>query len=239
MKYLDLTLPSPAANLACDEALIDLCEHGLENEIVRFWEPTDPFVVLGYANKAREEVNLPACQARRVPVLRRCTGGGTVLQGLGCLNYTLVLAIQNSAALASITETNTFVMTAHQKALQEVLNGPVEVQGHTDLTLAQFKFSGNAQRRKRRYLLFHGTFLLDFDLSLVQELLAVPSRQPAYRKNRAHRDFLMNLRIPSQQLKEVLKKTWNVREALESVPWPAIDQLVQERYSREEWTFKF
>jgi lipoate-protein ligase A len=37
------------------------------------------------------------------------------------------------------------------------------------------KFSGNAQRRKRDFLIFHGTFLLNFDLQLIAKYLCRPS----------------------------------------------------------------
>src|SRR5207249_8989898 len=76
MKYLDLTFNAPAENLACDEALLDLCEQGLEDEILRVWEASQHFVVVGYGNKISSEVNLEACAAAQVPVFRRCTGGG-------------------------------------------------------------------------------------------------------------------------------------------------------------------
>src|SRR4051812_5944279 len=101
MVLLDLTLPSPAENLACEEVLLDLCEAGGWGGLLRFWEPTEYFVVLGYANKAALEVDLEACQKQEVPIFRRCTGGGAVVQGPGCLNYSLVLRI--SGALESIT----------------------------------------------------------------------------------------------------------------------------------------
>src|SRR6266404_876476 len=103
MKYIDLTLGTPAENLACDEALLNMCEEGLEGEILRFWEPKETFVVVGYANQAAREANLEACRAGNVPVLRRCSGGGTVLQGLGCLNYSLA---DVKAALRNIWSSN-------------------------------------------------------------------------------------------------------------------------------------
>jgi len=62
MKHLDLTLATPAENLACDEALLDWCEEGHRaDEILRFWEAKEYFVVIGYANKAATEANLSAC----------------------------------------------------------------------------------------------------------------------------------------------------------------------------------
>ncbi|MBM3833069.1 MAG: lipoate--protein ligase family protein [Verrucomicrobia bacterium] len=239
MKYLDLTFRSPAANLACDEALIDLSEDGCEDEVLRFWTAPQPFVVLGFANQAGAEVNLEACRRRNIPVLRRCSGGGAVVQGPGCLNYSLVLRIQDSSPLLNISETNVYIMKRHQVALEPILKAAVTVEGHTDLTLGKLKFSGNAQRRKRRYLLFHGTFLLDFDLSLLTELLPIPARQPAYRENRPHARFVTNLNVPPDSIRRSLSAAWKATETFHSILQPAVDRLVDEKYSRDDWNYRF
>ena len=239
MECIDLTFPTPQQNLACDEALIDWCEQGHDQEILRFWESPEYFVVLGYSNRISSEVNLPSCQAKHIPVLRRCSGGGTVLQGPGCLNYSLVLKIGNWAPLKSITETNGFVMRCHQEALEPIIGAETEIQGCTDLALGRLKFSGNAQHRKRRFLLFHGTFLLHFDIALADLLLPLPSRQPSYRQNRFHGDFLTNLNVPASVIKDALRKTWNVTDKLEHVSLERIDDLVERRYGTAEWSFRF
>src|SRR5260221_7020928 len=122
MKLLDLTLPTPAENLACDEALLDACEEGATDGVLRFWESGEYFVVVGYSNKVCTEVNLPECERRGVPVLRRCSGGGTVVQGRGCLNYALVLKIPESGPLTSLTETNRFIMERHRQTLVALLS---------------------------------------------------------------------------------------------------------------------
>src|SRR5437016_2304978 len=132
MKYCDLTLSTPAENLACDEALLQLAEEdGAAGEVLRIWEPVQYFVVVGYANRVTTEVNLPFCQTTTIPVLRRCTGGGTVLQGPGCLNYSLILRITESDPLQSIVATNNFILKQHQVALSELLQAPIELLGHT------------------------------------------------------------------------------------------------------------
>jgi lipoate-protein ligase A len=239
MKYLDRTLQTPQENLACDEALLDSCEEGFPDEILRFWEPRQHFVVLGYSNKARSEVNLDSCQRLGVPVLRRCSGGGTVLQGPGCLNYALLLKIHDDSPLTSITAANAFIMNRNRNALNSLLGGKVLIQGHTDLTLQGAKFSGNSQRRKRRFLLFHGSFLLDVDLALVEQTLPMPSRQPQYRGDRAHQDFLTNLNLPARAVKEAMKQTWNATVALEELPEKRIQQLLRDQYATDAWNFKF
>jgi len=238
MKYLDLTLPTPEANLALDEALLDLCDGGGGDEILRFWEPSEPFVVVGYANEAAREADLDACQAGGVRVLRRCSGGGTVLQGPGCLNYSVLLQIPESGPLQGITGTNHYVLQRHQAALEPLLKAPVEIQGHTDLAVRNLKFSGNAQRRKRKCLIFHGTFLLGFDLASVEKFLRMPSRQPDYRRNRAHADFLTNLNLPPEALKAALRKAWCAAEPLKTWPERETADLVMTKYATREWNFK-
>lgn len=238
MHLCDLTLRSPAENLAADEALLDFCEAGRAHELLRFWEPADYFVVAGYANKIAAEVNLPFCRDQGIRVYRRCTGGGTVLQGPGVLNYSLVLRISDHTTGLGIPATNEFVLGRHQRALSTLLRRPVQREGHTDLAIDSLKFSGNAQRRRRHCLLFHGSFLLDLDLDLVAKTLAFPSQQPHYRNHRAHVDFLTNLGIPADRLKSALASAWNATSPLSDPPLTEITALAL-KYSTEEWNCKF
>ena len=118
MKYLDFTLPTPAENLACDEALLDWREAEGGGEILRFWGSPEPFVVVGYANKVATEVNVQACAEKKIPILRRCSGGGTVLQGPGVLNYSLILKIVEGGPTAGINSANRFIMERNRAALE-------------------------------------------------------------------------------------------------------------------------
>jgi len=238
MYYLDLALPSPAGNLACDEALLDACEAD-GSQVLRFWQPADYFVVVGYANKVALEVDETACAEAGVPVLRRCSGGGTVLQGPGCLNYSVILRFDDPASpLATITGANRFILDRIRHALEPLTGQPVEREGDTDLVIGGRKFSGNAQRRRRTHLLFHGTFLLKFDLPRIARCLRMPSKQPKYRDDRSHLDFLANLPLSVAAVKRALSAAWDAREPLPTIPRAAIKQLVLERYSTEAWNRK-
>jgi lipoate-protein ligase A len=242
MKLLDLTLLSPTENLACDETLLDAAEAGPGGEILRFWEPREHFVVVGYANKVVTEVNVAACEARGIPVLRRCSGGGTVAQGPGCLNYALVLRITADGPLHNIGIANQFIMRQNCAAIESAIRNPqsaIAVRGHTDLAIGERKFSGNSQRRRKHYLLFHGTFLLNFDLALVSELLPMPSKQPEYRESRPHDRFLTNLNVSADKVKVALRQIWKAEETLKNPPLEKIAALAQDKYSMHEWNFKF
>jgi lipoate-protein ligase A len=270
MKHLDLTLPSPVENLACDEALLDWCEENGGDEVLRFWESPETFVVVGYANKIWAEVNIAACEVKGIPIFRRCSGGGTVLQGASCLNYALVLKISENARLHTITAANRFIMERNRAAIESIFSKPqtqdarpkILVSGHTDLAINSSasadgfvetapkrseggqlstlnKFSGNSQRRRKNFLLFHGTFLLDFDLALVGQFLRMPSKEPDYRHSRSHGEFLANLNLPAAEVKDALKKVWNAMKKLQDFPKSEIQKLVAEKYSTDKWNFKF
>ena len=242
MRHLDLTLPSPAENLACDEALLDWCESGEGAECLRFWESPEPFVVVGYANKVETEVNVAACEARKIPILRRCSGGGTVVQGPGCLNYTLLLPITKDGPLHSIPVANQFIVRRNRAAIDSSLLTPhsaIAVRGHTDLAIGGRKFSGNSQRRRKHFLLFHGTFLLNFDLAIIGDLLRMPSKEPDYREKRKHGDFLTNINVSAAKVKAAMQKAWDADSRLDNPPLEKIKALARERYLTNEWNFKF
>ena len=237
MKYLELTFLTPEENLACDEALLDVVEEQ-GGDILRCWEPQQHFVVVGFANKVSSEVNQTACEALRIPIHRRCSGGGTVVQGPGCLNYSLMLSIEANPALTNVTSTNRYIMERHRDALTTLLGRQVTWDGCTDLTLDGRKFSGNAQRRRRRALLFHGTLLLDFDLSLISQVLPMPSSQPEYRVNRSHAEFVTNLEVDAEPVKASLRCVWQADEGPVEVPLRKIESLVRERYGQAKWNLR-
>jgi lipoate---protein ligase len=238
LQFCDLTLPSPEENLALDEALLDRSEARAGTGVLRFWEARQAFVVVGYANAVSREVNLDYCAAHSIPVLRRCTGGGTVLQGPGCLNYSLVLPVGREDALNGIHATNRFVMERLREAVQRLLPQRVELRGCTDLAIGDRKFAGNAQRRKKTHLLFHGCFLINADLGLISQALPQPSREPDYRAGRAHDHFLMNLPARAEALKQCLRATWNALEPCGLLADQSLAPWV-EKYRQENWNRKF
>ncbi len=265
MTSLDLSFPCPAENLALDEALLDAAEAGALGESLRFWESPVHFVVVGYANKMSTEVNASACERLGIPIHRRCSGGGTVLQGPGVLNYSLLLRITEGTPLAGITSANQFIMQRSAEAMTSLLirssgreSAPsdppeswsglkpaatIQVQGHTDLAIGGLKFSGNAQRRKRNHLIFHGAILLNLDLDLLEEVLPMPTLQPGYRAHRSHRDFLTQLSIPADAVKQALRAAWCADERLDlDSSWPgwrkSVESLVAEKYSKASWNLR-
>jgi lipoate-protein ligase A len=240
MKRLDLPSQTPAENLAADEVLLDLCEAGQAEETLIFWEPRETFIVVGYANKVATEVKVAACEAKGIPIFRRCSGGGAVVQMAGGLNYSLILRIETNSPTHNITAANQFIMEKNRAAIEAILpDANISVRGHTDLCIGDFKFAGNSQRRRKSFLLFHGTLLLNCDLTLVGELLQMPSLQPDYRASRPHSDFVTNLNLSAEIVKAALATEWDATERLKNLPREEISKFAREKHSTREWNFKF
>ena len=229
----------PEEFLATEEALLNYSEESDHPGFLGFWESKKHFVVLGYGKQLAAEVHEEECDRLGIPILRRTSGGGTVLQGPGCLNYTLVLPIEATEELGSITGANGYIMQRTREALVPLVEGELQIQGHTDLTCDGLKFSGNAQRRKRRCLLFHGSFLLDFDLDLISRTLRLPQQQPEYRADRPHSEFITNLSASRSDVIKALRNAWNAEEITDATTVTAVSAharaLVQSKYLQPEW----
>lgn len=234
MRLLDLTLPDPADNLALDETLLVAAEEGDGGEVMRLWELASPAVVVGAGGSVAIDVNASACAADGVPVLRRSSGGGTVVLGPGCLCFSLVLAYDRAPGLNEIPASNRYVLARVRRALQSVVPGAT-VEGTSDLVALGLKFSGNAQQRKRRYLLHHGTLLCGFDLALIPKYLNAPERQPDYRRDRPHAEFVANLPATVAEAKCLLVAEWEPVGEYDPLPWETVRRLVAEKYGRDEW----
>ncbi|MFV2066324.1 MAG: biotin/lipoate A/B protein ligase family protein [Pirellulales bacterium] len=239
MQRLILTLDTPEQNLALDEALLDLAEQGgLPGGLLRLWESAQRVVVLGRSSRFGREVDREACHQQGVRVLRRSSGGASIVAGPGCLMYSVVVDYAAEPHLRAIDQAHSFVLDRHVQALRWHLPD-VARKGTSDLTVGERKFSGNSLRAKRRALLYHGTLLYDFPLAQIPRFLKLPPRQPDYRRDRQHIDFVMNVPLDRCQLQETLIEAWHADEDLLTWPRDAIDALVRCRYGCQAWTEEF
>jgi lipoate-protein ligase A len=254
MHRLNLTLPTPAANVALDEALLDWAEESqagaTDTEVLRIWESPQPLVVAGRSSRIEQEIDVAECERRGIPILRRSSGGAAIVAGPGCLMYAAVLSLTSRPELRDITRAHRFVLDRLASALRAfgvaascagtsdlVIGGQIadcgtqripgiadstEPANHSPLPTPHSplpkKFSGNSLRVKRTHFLYHGTLLYDFDLSLIEACLRTPPRQPAYRGQRSHLDFVTNLPLSRAQLIEAVDAGFPTAGPLADVP---------------------
>ncbi len=229
------TYESAHENMAYDELLLYQVEQAPTQGYLRFWESDEYYIVLGHANRISEEINRVQNQ---LTITRRCTGGGTIVQGPGCLNYSLIIPISASPLLRNIQSTNQFVMGRHQQSFRD--HGlEVSVCGVTDLTFNSRKFSGNAQKRIQNSILFHGSILYQFDLDKISRYLSFPPKVPEYRQGRSHAEFLVNLPLTSACIKTIVCQAWGCKNRSSIIPDLEVFELANHKYSQQNWIEKF
>jgi len=169
------------------------------------WEPTDKAVVMGLGGKEDDDVNIEACAEEGVAVMRRITGGGTVLQAPGILNVALVREgkggfAESRALMAKLAEALALALTMMGIPARAFGAGDVAEDG-----LEARKLAGLAARGRGKGLLAHASILVKPDLGLMERLLKHPRREPDYRRRRNHQDFLGS--VPSLNNDEA-RMTW-------------------------------
>jgi lipoate---protein ligase len=242
MQRLNLTLPTPAENVALDEALLHWAEEQkAEAEFFRIWESPQPIVVVGRSSRIAAEVDERACSDRDIPVLRRSSGGAAIVAGPGCLMYAIVLDYGRRPELRDITRTHAFVLDRLADSLQPLVaqSGTITRAGTSDLVISDCKFSGNSMRAKRTHLLYHGTLLYDFDLTLIETCLRMPPRQPEYRQSRSHQQFVANLPVSQEVLVDAIERAWPTESDVNDWPAERVATLVAERFGRPSWNREF
>jgi len=258
MQRLELTLPTPAENIALDEALLEWAEQeNSERELLRLWESPMATVVVGRSSRLPLEVNEDVCREQDVAVVRRSSGGAAIVAAPGCLMYALILSYKLRPELKDIRRAHTDILNRFSRSLQQSLAGVgvVSQAGTSDLVFVPVtgacatqetsgpptlrKFAGNSMRAKRTHLLYHGTLLYDFDLSSLERFLRQPPRQPNYRQERSHDDFVTNLPLTREALVKSIDHAWPTDSELDEWPGARVAELVAERFGEKKWNYEF
>ncbi len=169
---MDLLVPDvpsvdPAVQLALEEALVRAVPPA---PLLRIWQ-IEAGVVLGRGQRLEREVNVAACAATGVPVLRRASGGGAVFHDLGNLNITMAVPGRAPGLTGDLAELIAAVLRrlglAPAVSDRGVFVGPV-------------KLSGLAAHLARGATLAHATLLVTTPASRVRAFLtlAPPDSQP-------------------------------------------------------------
>ncbi|MGB7344900.1 MAG: lipoate--protein ligase family protein [Pirellulaceae bacterium] len=239
MKRIIESLVDPADHLALDEATLLLADAGEMGESIRIWEFANDVVVVGRSTKVNDEIQIDFCRDRKIPIMRRCSGGASIVAGPGCLMYSVVVNLNRHGDLRKIDAAHTFVMSRVLNAVKPQIP-EVALQGTCDLTYQDRKFSGNSLRISRTHLLYHGTILYASDLGLLANCLATAPRQPEYRGGRKHDDFVSNVPIDPEAFTQQLLVEFEVADsvitdAITDLPDTEIQRLRQLRYDNPKW----
>ena len=164
-----------ARNMAIDRAVLVNNSEGKVPPTVRFftWQPSA--ISIGYFQSLEEEVDLNMCKKHNVDYVRRITGGGAVYHEHE-LTYSIVIPESHPDIPNNIMDSYGRICGALIKGLKhlEIESQYVPIN---DIISDGRKISGNAQTRKMKTVLQHGTILTDVDVDKMFSLLRVPNEK--------------------------------------------------------------
>jgi len=146
---------------------IDLL-NGNSNQFM-FWIPDKVYIVLGASNNPDEALNLDNVIKDNITILKRPSGGQTVL----------------------LTPNNIIIVAVFiEKAGVENLS----MMGISDIAVSGKKILGSAIYRNKKGLLYHAVLNLGEPSITFERYLKHPSKEPDYRQGRSHSEFVTSLK---------------------------------------------
>jgi len=174
-RYLITNDFSAAKNMAIDRAVLVANSEGKVPPTVRFYTWSPPAISIGYFQSLSEEVDLEKCKKLGIEYVRRITGGGAVFHEEE-LTYSIIIPESHSEIPKNIMDSYARICGAVMKGLKN-LEIDSSYAPINDILSGGKKISGNAQTRKMKTVLQHGTVLMDVDVEKMFSVLRVPNEK--------------------------------------------------------------
>ena len=146
-------------------------------------------IVMGISGNPSALLDLPRVKQDDIPVLRRFSGGGTVIVDEATLFVTFILS-KDALGIPSFPEPILRWSADLYAAAWQIPDFRLE---ENDYTIHGRKCGGNAQYIQKERWLHHTSFLWDYQPKNMEYLL-LPAKRPKYRRDRSHEDFLCRLK---------------------------------------------
>jgi len=236
-------------NMAIDWAVLTANSEGKVPPTVRFygWKPRA--ISIGYFQSLAEEIDLDICSKLGVDYVRRITGGGAVFHDKE-LTYSIVIPESHPQIPKNIMESYGRICGAVMKGLNNIGIDSQYVPIN-DIISGGKKISGNAQTRKQKTVLQHGTVLMDVDVDKMFSLLKVPDEKikdkliADVKQRVTSIEHILNNKIDFEEVADAMRqgfeKEFNV-ELVEGSLTPEEEELTQKFekkfFSTKKWNHK-
>jgi len=254
-RLISLEIRNGFRNMALDEAILTQVIKGKSPNTIRFykWEPST--VSIGRHQSLSAEVDMKTLNQFKFNVVRRITGGGAVFHdSIREITYSIVSPIKFLKELNAHSVLEQFELIENG-----IVNGLIDYGLEAEkgvihcpaIFLDGKKFSGNAQLRKRNYILQHGTILLEIDPELMYSVLKAPynvskSRmvKSVYAKCVGIKEKLENYKEKDfiESLCNGFEKTLQIKLCKGNYTQEELDlaeKLEKEKYSNQKWLKKY
>jgi lipoate-protein ligase A len=243
-------------NMAIDHVLLDACHNGTGANTVRFYRWSPSATSIGRFQQLHDEIDVDSCRKQKIDIVRRLSSGGAVYHDFeGELTYSIICRLDDARLPSDITETYNQLCQGLLKGLRE-LGVHAEFSSGSDqfcpnLFIQGRKISGNAQSRRGKTLLQHGTILRQLDLKKMFSVLKINQQIPTQEMIQRTGTKLTSLEkeletsINFGQIEEALINGLSaalgarfIEEALTPAELASARHIASTWYATEEWTLK-
>lgn len=238
MYFIESESYDPYYNLALEEYLLNM---ELENGIFLLWQNQDTVVIGRYQNTF-EEIDLELANLRKIHVVRRNSGGGAVFHDLGNLNYSIIRSIENYETINL------------EDFVQPIINVLSDIgvkarfSGRNDIEVDKKKIGGIAQYISNKYVLIHGTLLINSNKHFISEVLTRNTKIEDRESVKSVRREVVNLTDivkdkvsvcdVKQRIKDELSVKYEYKKlCLSDSDKEKISKMACDKYKSWEWNF--
>lgn len=231
----------PYFNHAAEEYVMK----NFEEEAFILWI-NKPAILIGKNQNTISEINLDYVTENNIELVRRLSGGGTVYNDLGNMNYTFITYKNpNESKLENGFEKFALPVI---KALGS-LDVDAKFSGRNDVTIEGRKFSGTAQYSMKDKLLHHGTIMYNCDMSKMSKALkpkplkfrdkSVKSVSSRVTNIAEHMKENMTVEEFREYLKDFIIKYNNIEKVYEfnGYDLAEIEKIAENRFRTWEWNY--
>jgi len=230
----------PFFNLALEEYLL---QNRKEDFLILYIN--DPCVIIGKHQVVHREVNTRFIEEKKIPVIRRISGGGTVFHDRGNLNFAFIKQSEAGKQVNFRLYTKPVIDFLSSNGVDAVF------EGKNDLTVEGLKISGNAEHVFRERVLHHGTLLFDTSIDDLRQSLKINTDNYSTRAVESNRTSVTNLKVRLQNINGIdafMKSMLNY--FLNNMPGTlinnlnedekeAIGSLAESKYKTWEWNYGY
>ena len=155
------------------------------------WQPAETIIVLGQSNTPERSLIIEHVVSDGIPVTKRPTGGEAVI--LTPRMAVITVAREFPEIVRSkdfFTEVNDMILDM----LSDLGVTNYGTRGISDITIGHRKILGSSMHRRENRLVYHAVLNIGEEPSIFERYLRHPSREPDYRLNRPHGEFVTSLK---------------------------------------------
>lgn len=228
---------NPFINLAIEEFLVRSADCIKEDFL--FLYINQPCIVIGKNQSIYQEVNFEFLRNGKLKLCRRISGGGTVYQDSGNLNFAFVQKFSEE----KINNYKSFNQPLIDVLKKISVN--VEMDLRNNILYNGKKISGNAQFTNRKNIISHGTLLFNADLEILRTSLAENDFEIETKAVSSVRSSVINIadvtnKIPSaEELKTFLAQELTNGTAFQfsKKDWVSIQKNADQKFQSYDWIY--